>query len=80
LGTLNHTFLSLEALRRRGIPILGVALIGDAHADNERTLREMGGVPILGRLPHLEPLVPESLETAFAAAFERARFVTGATD
>src|SRR5258708_35766323 len=35
LGTLNHTLLSLEALQRRGIPILGIALIGDAHADNE---------------------------------------------
>src|SRR6202044_661459 len=33
LGTLNHTLLSLEALRRRGIPILGVALIGDEHPD-----------------------------------------------
>ena len=32
LGTLNHTLLSLEALQRRRIPILGIALIGDAHA------------------------------------------------
>jgi dethiobiotin synthetase len=69
----------LEALQRRAIPVLGVALIGDAHPDNERTLPEMGGVPILGRLPHLDPLEPKSLETAFAAAFQRARFVTEAT-
>jgi dethiobiotin synthetase len=75
LGTLNHTLLSLEALRQRGIPILGVALIGDAHADNERTLREMGRVRILGRLPLLDPLTPQSLEAAFSAAFDSKSFV-----
>jgi dethiobiotin synthetase len=75
LGTLNHTLLSLEALRQRGIPILGVALIGDAHADNERTLREMGRVRILGRLPLLDPLTPQSLEPAFSAAFHSKSFV-----
>jgi dethiobiotin synthetase len=75
LGTLNHTLLSLEALQRRAIPILGIALIGDAHVDNERTLREMGRVPILGRLPRLDPLTPQSLASAFAAAFPRELFV-----
>jgi dethiobiotin synthetase len=75
LGTLNHTLLSLGALRERAIPILGVALIGDAHADNERTLREMGRVRILGRLPHLDPLTPQSLEAAFSAAFHSKSFV-----
>jgi dethiobiotin synthetase len=69
LGTLNHTLLSLEALQLRGIPILGVAFIGDAHADNERTIKEMGRIPILGRLPHLDPLTPQSLSAAFSAAF-----------
>jgi dethiobiotin synthetase len=76
LGTLNHTLLSLEALQHRGIPILGIALIGDAHADNERTLREMGRVPILGRLPRLDPLTPQSLAAAFSVAFARESFVS----
>jgi dethiobiotin synthetase len=75
LGTLNHTLLSLEALQRRGIPILGVALIGDAHPDNEHTLRTFGRVPLLGRLPYLDPLLPETLGTAFSAAFRRELFV-----
>jgi len=78
LGTLNHTLLSLEALQRRSIPILGIALIGDAHADNERTLREMGRVPILGRLPRLDPLTPHSLVAAFSAAFQQESFVATA--
>jgi dethiobiotin synthetase len=75
LGTLNHTLLSLEALQRRGIPILGIALIGDAHADNERTLREMGRVPILGTLPRLDPLTSQSLGKAFSVAFARESFI-----
>ena len=75
LGTLNHTLLSLEALARRAIPVLGIALIGDAHADNERTLAALGGVPVLGRLPTLDPLTPESLRAAFGLAFPRKLFV-----
>jgi dethiobiotin synthetase len=77
LGTLNHTLLSLEALQRRGIAVLGVALIGDAHSDNERTLGAFGGVPTLGRLPYLDPLTPQTLKAAFAAAFRREMFTTG---
>jgi dethiobiotin synthetase len=75
LGTLNHTLLSLEALARRAIPVIGIALIGDAHADNERTLAALGGVPVLGRLPKLDPLTPESLRAAFGLAFPRKLFV-----
>lgn len=78
LGTLNHTLLSLEALQRRSIPILGVALIGETHADNERTLRELGGVPMLGTLPFLNPLTPQSLCAVFSAAFARESFVATA--
>jgi dethiobiotin synthetase len=74
LGTLNHTLLSLEALARRGIPVLGVALIGDPHDDNERTLAALGGARVLGRLPRLDPLTPGTLREAFGAAFPRALF------
>jgi dethiobiotin synthetase len=53
LGTLNHTLLSLEALRARHLPVLGLVLNGPPHADNPRTLEEMGGVPVLAQLPPL---------------------------
>ena len=56
LGTLNHTLLSLEALRSRNIPILGLVINGPPHADNPRTLNELGEVPLLCELPPLEPL------------------------
>ncbi len=56
LGTLNHTLLSLEALRQRRIPVLGLVLNGEPHPDNPRTLAELGGVPVLAELPPIEPL------------------------
>ncbi len=61
LGTLNHTLLSLEALSRRSIPVLGLVLNGDPHPDNPRTLEALGGVPVLAELPPLDPLDREGL-------------------
>jgi dethiobiotin synthetase len=69
LGTINHSLLSIEALKRRAIPILGVAFVGAENADSQRTICDMGGVKQLGRLPHLEPLTAETLATAFKRAF-----------
>ncbi len=62
LGTLNHTLLSLEALKRRSIPVLGLVLNGEPHPDNPRTLAALGGVPVLAELPPLDPLDREGLE------------------
>ena len=74
LGTINHSLLSIEALRQREMTILGIAFIGDAHPDNERTICEIGGVRHLGRLPWLSPLSANTLRSAFAAAFRREDF------
>jgi dethiobiotin synthetase len=62
LGTLNHTLLSLEALRQRRIPVLGLVLNGPPHPDNPRTLEQIGGVPVLAELPRLDPLDATSLQ------------------
>jgi len=62
LGTLNHTLLSLEALRHRSIPVLGLVLNGPLHPDNPRTLEGLGGVPVLAQLPRLEPLNAAALQ------------------
>ena len=67
LGTINHSLLSVEALRARGVPIAGIAFIGEAHAENERIIPLLAGVPSLGRLPLLDPLSPAALAQAFAA-------------
>lgn len=74
LGTINHTLLSIEALRLRDMPVAGVAFIGDANPDNERTICNMGGVKRLGRLPMLASIDRESLRAAFAENFDLADF------
>lgn len=53
LGTLNHTLLSLEALRSRKLRVLGLVLNGPLHRDNPLTLKQFGDVPILA---HLQPM------------------------
>lgn len=75
LGTINHSLLSIEALKRRAISILGIAFIGDAVPDSERTIAAMGGVTRLGRLPRLDPLDAHTLKTAFAVNFDVARLL-----
>lgn len=69
LGTINHSLLSIQALRTRGIPILGIAFVGDSAADGERTICEFSGVKRLGRLPLLPRLTPASLVAAFETEF-----------
>lgn len=69
LGTINHSLLSIEALRARGVPILGVAFVGEASEDSEASIAAIGGVRRLGRLPILDPLDRPSLAAAFAQAF-----------
>jgi dethiobiotin synthetase len=69
LGTINHSLLSIEALRARSIPILGIAFVGEANEDSEATIAAMGGVRRLGRLPILDPLAREGLTDAFVDSF-----------
>lgn len=69
LGTINHSLLSIEALKRRAIPILGVAFIGEANSSSERAITSFGAVRRLGRLPRLETLDADTLQQAFAENF-----------
>ncbi|MBU1462320.1 MAG: dethiobiotin synthase [Alphaproteobacteria bacterium] len=67
LGTINHSLLSIEALRARNVPIAGIAFIGEPHEENERIIPQLGNVRSLGRLPLLDPLNPATLAAAFAS-------------
>ena len=74
LGTINHTLLTLEALRRRDVEVLGIVFVGESMSDSERTLAEFSGAKRLGRLPPLPRVDADSLREAFAAHFDRADF------
>ena len=70
LGTINHTLLSLEAVRHRDIPVFGVAFIGEENAETQRVIGEIGGARVLGRLPALPCLTAGTLRRAFLDNFD----------
>jgi dethiobiotin synthetase len=74
LGTINHSLLSIEALRHRNLDIIGIAFIGDGNAESERIICEIGQVRRLGRLPWLSPLTANTLRAAFEASFNPGDF------
>jgi dethiobiotin synthetase len=74
LGTINHTLLSLEALKRRGVRVLGIVFVGESMPDSERTIIDFGETRSLGRLPILPKLDADALKAAFAASFNRRDF------
>jgi len=61
LGTINHTLLTLEALRARGLNPVGVVLVGTPDADNRAAIERFGGVPVVGEMPRFERLAAAEL-------------------
>lgn len=61
LGTINHTLLTLEALRARKIPVRGVILSGPENHDNLWAIETYGNVPVIGHLPPFAKITQQSL-------------------
>lgn len=61
LGTLNHTLLSLEVLRARGLAVAGVVLSGPPNPENRRTIQDKGRVRILAELPQQAEITAETV-------------------
>jgi dethiobiotin synthetase/malonyl-CoA O-methyltransferase len=61
LGTINHTCLTLQALRGRNLPVLGVILTGPPNPENREAIERFGHTRVLAELPHLDPLTREAL-------------------
>ena len=63
LGTINHTLLSIRALRSDGLDIAGVVFVASQPAepgfieeDNGTTIEQFGKVPVLGIIPYCAQL------------------------
>jgi dethiobiotin synthase len=61
LGTINHTLLTIEALRARAIPVAGVLMIGDANAENRAAIERYGKVVVVGEMPRFDLLTADAL-------------------
>lgn len=64
LGTINHSLMSIDVLRRRRLKIAGLIFVGDENEPSESAILSFGKIPRLGRLPWLEPLDARALGAA----------------
>ncbi|MCO5935175.1 dethiobiotin synthase [Mucilaginibacter sp. RB4R14] len=64
LGSINHTLLSIEALKQRGIPVKGIIFNGDENASTEDYITTYTQVAHLGRIPKLEAVNKETIANA----------------
>jgi dethiobiotin synthetase len=70
LGTINHTLLTLHALREANLAICGVALIGDANSENQRAIEHYGNVRVIGRIPMLDKIDRAALLDVYRRYFD----------
>lgn len=71
LGTINHTLLSIEALKTRKIPIVGVIMSGNPNEENKKAIEHHGRVKVLGVVPRLDSFTREDLLATFDSVFGR---------
>jgi dethiobiotin synthetase len=61
LGTINHTLLTIEALRARSLRVAGVVMVGETNAENRAAIEHYGRVSVLGEMPLWKSLEPAAL-------------------
>jgi dethiobiotin synthase len=74
LGTINHTLLTVGALRGAGVELKGVVMIGRENKENENAVEKYGAVPIVGRIPMLADINRGALVQVFETHFDRRIF------
>jgi dethiobiotin synthetase len=62
LGTINHTLLSLEAIRRRGLPLAGIVVNGPETPHNRPAIERYGKVEVIAEIPWLDQVTPAALK------------------
>lgn len=67
LGSINHTLLTVEALKARNLSIAGIIFNGDELPDTERIIARLGSVPVLGRLPMVEQVTASTIRELVAS-------------
>jgi dethiobiotin synthetase len=70
VGTINHTLLTLEALRTRRVDVAGVVMNGPENRENRRAIEKFGAVPVIAEVPPIPRLGRAAIASA-AAAFDR---------
>ena len=74
LGTINHTLLSLAALRDAHLAVRGVILVGRDNTENCRAIEHYGDVSVVGTVPVLKAINRRALLGVFRRNFDRRVF------
>lgn len=69
LGTINHTLLSLAALRAHGIGVVGVVMNGESDEVSRQAIEFYGKVRVLAEVPILAELNPGTIRNVYARLF-----------
>ena len=69
LGTINHTLLTLEALRHRNVEVAGVVLNGPVNDDNREAIERFGRTRVIDTVPTLSG-VDRTTVTETASGFD----------
>lgn len=56
LGTINHTLLTLAALRASKLSIAGVIMVGEKNEENRAAIEQYGEVKVIAQMPKFAPL------------------------
>lgn len=68
LGSINHTLLTIEALKNRNINIGGIIFNGDQNTSSEEIIIKRTGINILGRIA-IEPYFDKNVISEYADLF-----------
>jgi len=71
LGTINHTCMTIEVLRRRMLRVAGVVMVGEPNDENRLAIEKYGAAEVLAQMPRFDPLTPEALQAWVHAEFDR---------
>jgi dethiobiotin synthetase len=74
LGTINHTLLSIAALRAVRLDLRGVVMVGKPNIENRKAIEHYGSVRVLGTLPFMRRINRNALLAAFRAKVDRSAF------
>ncbi|MGQ0826840.1 MAG: dethiobiotin synthase [Bacteroidota bacterium] len=69
LGSINHSLLSIDALKNRGAKILGIVYNGPGHQLSHDIIQEYAGLKVLGKI-HKEPEINQEVVLNHAKQFE----------
>ena len=74
LGTINHTLLSLAALRAARLDVRGAIMVGKPDRENRKAIEHYGEIEVAGTVPFLKKIDREALLEVFHRNFDRRIF------